>query len=385
MKKSSLIFLLVLTLSLCGFLCACNTSTPVNDAQTITPPEPPPEKTIVITAVGDIMMHNTQIKAGYQPSLRTYDFSSFFTQVKPFLQTSDFVLGNLETTLGKDPNQYGGYPRFNAPAILAENLKEAGFHLLTTANNHCLDKGISGLNGTLECLDEAGLLHVGTARSQEEKETILYTEIQDVKTAFLAYTYGANGLTPPRGKEFAVNFLDEDQIINDLKKARREGAQLIILCLHFGQEYHAHPDSVQIRLAKTFLNAGADVILGSHPHVLQLAQTYKLEEEKTQFVIYSLGNFISDQKGLARKSSTILNLHFGIDNLTGEPYFKEATSVPIWTRKYKKEGRLTFEVLPLEQTLTKIRAAETGDFTLGEIQELEQAWVHVTSCLETLN
>lgn len=382
MKKSALIWGFVLTLFFCGLLCGCDHST-TDSPPTTTLPEPPPEKNIIITAVGDIMMHNTQIQAGYQPQLGTYDFSSFFTKVTPFLQTSDFVIGNLETTLGKDPKQYSGYPRFNSPAILAQNLKEAGFDLLTTANNHCLDKGISGLNSTLDCIEETGLLHVGTARSQEEKETILFTELQDVKIAFLAYTYGANGLKPPRGQEFAVNFIEEDQIIADLKKARNEGAQLIILCLHFGQEYQEHPDSVQIRLAKTFLHAGADVILGNHPHVLQLTQTYQQEEDKTQFVIYSLGNFISDQKGLARKSSMILNLHFGIDTLTGEPYFKEATSIPIWTRKYKKEGRLTFEVLPLEETLTKIRAAETGDFTLEEIQELEQAWLHISSYMKS--
>jgi poly-gamma-glutamate capsule biosynthesis protein CapA/YwtB (metallophosphatase superfamily) len=271
----------------------------------------------------------------------------------------------------------------SAIAVLAQNLKEAGFDLLTTANNHCLDKGIKGLNNTLTCLDEAGLLHVGTARNQEEKETLVYTEIEGVKIAFLAYTYGANGLNPPRGKEFAVNFLEEEQIFNDLEKARTEGAKLIVLYLHFGQEYHEYPDSMQIHLAQTFLNAGADIILGSHPHVLQLSQSYKSENGKTQFVIYSLGNFISDQNGLARKASVILHLHFGVDALTEEPYFKEATYDPIWTRKYKKEGRLTFEVLPLEQTLAQIRKAEADDFTIKEIQELEQAWLHISSYMKS--
>jgi hypothetical protein len=381
MKKPFPVFFFFLFLSLGTLLCSCNHSPSNNDSLTTTP-EPPPEKTFIVTAVGDIMMHNTQIQAGYQHQYNTYDFSSFFTEVKPFFQASDFVIGNLETTLGKDPSQYGGYPRFNSPAILAQNLKEAGFDLLTTANNHCLDKGIRGLNNTLDYLDEAELLHVGTARSQEEKEKILFTEIKDVKVAFLAYTYGANGLMPPRGKEFAVNFIEENQIISDLKKARNEGAQLVILYLHFGQEYHEHPDSNQIRLAKAFFNAGADIILGSHAHVLQRSEAYTQEDEKTQFVIYSLGNFISDQIGLARKSSVILNLHFGIDNFTGEPYFKEATYVPIWTRRCLKEDKVHFKVLPIEQTLTKIRAAETGDFTLKEIQELEQAWLHVSAYTE---
>ena len=248
-------------MSLGILLGGCQHSQPIEDSLTTTPPEPPPpDKTFVITAVGDIMMHNTQIRAGYQREYNTYDFSSFFTEVEPFFQASDFVIGNLETTLSNDPRLYSGYPRFNSPAILAQNLKEVGFDLLTTANNHCLDKGVNGLYNTLNYLDEAGLLHVGTSRSQAEKETILYTEIEDVKIAALAYTYGTNGLNPPRGQEFAVNLIDEEQIMTDIKKARTGGAQLIILYLHFGQEYQEHPDSNQIYLAKTFFNAGADII-----------------------------------------------------------------------------------------------------------------------------
>ena len=330
-------------------------------------------------------MHNTLLRAAYQRELYKHDFSPFFARIKPHLEAADFVIGNLETTLGVDFNEFGGYPRFNSPAVLAENLKEAGFDLVTTANNHCLDKGIKGLNNTLDYLDKAGLLHVGTARTLEEKEKILITEIQGVKTAVLAYTYGTNGLPIPKGKEYAVNLLDEKEIINDLYKAREQGAQLIILCLHFGQEYHDHPNSAQIRLAKMFFKAGADVILGTHPHVLQPSEIYYERADKAQFVIYSLGNFISDQNGLPRKSSMILNLHFGIDPVTGDPYFKEATSVPIWTWKYQVNDKLKFEVIPLEETIEEIKAGKLGGFTLDDIQEMQQAWVHVSAFTQPLS
>ena len=401
MKKSTLVFLLVLTLAFLVFLPACERATlPENEgeAQAVLAPnsgsdaeaeaereaETEGEKTFTITAVGDILMHNTLLRAGYQPQLQTYDFSPFFAKVQPYFETSDFVIGNLETTLGKDFSEFGGYPRFNSPAILAEYLKEAGIDLVTTANNHCLDKGITGLNNTLDFLDEAGLLHVGTARSREESENILITEIQGVKTAILAYTYGTNGLIVPKGKEFAVNLLDEAQIFNDIVVARNFGAQLVIVCLHFGQEYSDYPNNEQKRLAETFLIAGADVILGCHPHVLQPSQVYYFEEDRAQFVIYSLGNFISDQNGLPRKSSTILNLHFGINALTGEPYFKEASYVPIWTRKKVINNKPRFEVLPIEETINKIEAGALPDFTLDEIQEIQEAWVHVTAYTQPL-
>ncbi|MGI6145504.1 MAG: CapA family protein [Clostridia bacterium] len=384
MKKSYLFICFILILLLGANLTGCK-SEAISDSVPVTAPEPVAEKTFTIAAVGDILMHNTLLRAAYQRELYKHDFSPFFARIKPHLEAADFVIGNLETTLGVDFNEFGGYPRFNSPAVLAENLKEAGFDLVTTANNHCLDKGIKGLNNTLDYLDKAGLLHVGTARTLEEKEKILITEIQGVKTAVLAYTYGTNGLPIPKGKEYAVNLLDEKEIINDLYKAREQGAQLIILCLHFGQEYHDHPNSAQIRLAKMFFKAGADVILGTHPHVLQPSEIYYERADKAQFVIYSLGNFISDQNGLPRKSSMILNLHFGIDPVTGDPYFKEATSVPIWTWKYQVNDKLKFEVIPLEETIEEIKAGKLGGFTLDDIQEMQQAWVHVSAFTQPLS
>lgn len=415
MKKLSYLLLFLAIISLSGFLTSCDSPSPINNFTTPKLPEPPPEKTIVITAVGDIMMHNTQIKAGYNPQLGTYDFSPFFGKIKPLFSSSDFVIGNLETTLGTNPAQYSGYPCFNSPAILAQNLQEAGFDLLTTANNHSLDKGFAGVSNTLNHLDEVKLLHAGTARSQEERETLLFTDIQGIKTAFIAYTYGTNGIKPPKGKDFAVNYLDEEQIIYEIKKAQSEGAQLIVLYLHFGEEYMEQPNSTQTRLTQKFLQTGADIILGGHPHVLQPAMIHTLEEElkqpneqnngtnneasnditnennvkplekKEKFVIYSLGNFISAQRGMPRKASIILNLHLGVNTATGKPYFKKAEYIPIWTRQYQKEGKTHFEVLPIETTLNSIRLGETKEFTMAEITELEEAWEHILSCFTGVN
>lgn len=392
MRKFLLFLLLVCTLVL-GTLLGTQPVEAPGTKPVAVPPLPPEQKSIMITAVGDIMMHNTQISAGWQPASGSYDFSAFFRYVKPILEKSSFAIGNLETTLGTDPKEYGGYPRFNCPAALAYNLKEAGLDLITTANNHALDKGISGLQNTLQHLDEAGLLHAGTARSQEEKEALVITEIEGINTAVLAYTYGTNGLEPPAEYPFAVNYINEAQIINDIKKAQESGAQLVILCLHFGEEYQETPNKLQTALVKKCLQAGADLILGTHPHVLQPARIYLLPEEDStpgtmegaHFVSYSLGNFISDQNGLPRKAGIILNLHLTVDSITGKPSFEKAEYIPIWTRRYIKNGRVNFEVIPIEPALKKIRAGETTEFTVAEAQELQQAWVHVLSCLDTQN
>lgn len=344
-----------------------------------------PDEMLVITAVGDIMMHNTQIMSGYQPLTGTYDFAAFFKEVKPLLQASDLVLGNLETTMSGKKAAYSGYPRFNAPEQLAFNLKEAGFQILTTANNHCLDKNFTGLASTLEFLDQAGLLHTGTARSQEERDSILFVEKKGVKVAILAYTYGTNGITPPKDKPFAVNILEENLVKNDIARARTEGAQLVVLSLHFGQEYQQQPNPVQKDLAHQFLEAGADIILGHHPHVLQPMEIVAIKEkgkEKNKFVIYSLGNFISDQSGLTRQSSIILNIHIGIDRMTKEPYLKEVSYIPIFTRRYFDHGKTSFQVLAVEPALTTIRTGAAHSFASADIKNLEKAWQHVTEHLK---
>lgn len=335
---------------------------------------------LVISAVGDIMMHNTQLQAGSQSASGDYDYASFFTHVKPLLGASDLAIGNLETTFAGKEATYSGYPRFNTPDALAFNLKNAGFQVVTTANNHCLDKGQQGLFRTLDCLDAAGLLHTGTARSQEESDRILLVERKGVNIAILSYTFGTNMLYPEKDKQFSVNYLDPDQIIERIKKARSEGAKLVIVALHFGVEYQPYPNAEQERIANLLLNEGADVILGHHPHVLQPPSI----SEENRFVIYSLGNFISDQKGLERISSVILNLTYGIDAQTKQPYFKKAAYIPIKTRRFWQNGKVTFEILPVEAALTSIRTGRSK-FSAAEQKELEESWVHITKHLNSID
>lgn len=347
------------------------------------PDKPKPDESFTILATGDIMMHDLQIQAGWLKEEKRYDYAYMFEHIAPILQQGDLVIGNLEVPLAGAETGYSGYPMFNAPEILATNLKDAGFDVVSTANNHCLDRRYNGLTSTLDFLDEARLLHTGTARSAQEQEQILMIPVKGVQIALIAATYGTNGMPIPKGKEYAVNLLDQDMLLGQIEKARQEGAQYVIMMLHWGQEYAPEPNQEQISLAEALFAGGADLIIGHHPHVLQKGEVLAADEpfgasgkDKNNFVMYSLGNFISSQKGLERLSSLVLKVEVGIDQETGEPYFIGAEYIPIYTQKKNSQGKNYFAVWPIEKALAEIQQTNST-FTKEEAQALPKAWDHI--------
>ena len=214
-----------------------NAAIEVVEINPIEPPEPPkmsPYTTEAkLIAVGDIMMHGSQIRSGYNSQTKTYSYETFFREVKDIFSTGDWVIGNLETTLAGAEAKYTGYPRFNAPAELADAIKEAGFNILTTANNHSLDRNEKGVLKTLENVKQRGLLPVGTAASQEESEEILKKKKNEISLAILAYTYGTNGIPIPKGKDYLVNLIKEEEIVKDILEARQLGVDIVTVALHF--------------------------------------------------------------------------------------------------------------------------------------------------------
>lgn len=328
-------------------------------------PMPPPEPEYAeatLIAVGDIMMHLPQTRSGYDPETGTYSFHHFFAEVKPLLSSGDWVIGNLETPLvDNDRRGYTGYPEFNAPPELADALKEAGFGLLTTANNHSLDRREAGLVRTLENLRERGLVPVGTHASPEEAEIITTVAKNGIEMAFLAYTYGTNGIPVPEGKDYLVNLIDADKIMADMDKARRAGADVITVSLHFGQEYQTMPNEEQKTLAHALLKAGADIILGSHPHVLQPYEIVSVEREDGStgqgVILYSMGNFISNQdRTLNRNKPTEIGAIFEIGlqkQMPGGPVtITGVRAMPTYVHKLSVDGQIKHRVLPLEDVLT---------------------------------
>lgn len=339
-----------------------------------------------LIAVGDIMMHGSQIRSGYNSQTKSYSYETFFREVKDILATGDWVIGNLETTLAGAEAKYTGYPRFNAPAELADAIKEAGFNILTTANNHSLDRNEKGVLKTLENVKERGLKPVGTAESQEESEEILIVENHEISLAILAYTYGTNGIPIPKGKDYLVNLIKEEEIVTDILKARQLGADIVTVALHFGSEYQRQPNAKQKQLVEVLIKAGADIILGSHPHVVQPYQIFEVPGEggeiRKAVAIYSMGNFISNQRGNYKDLGVIfeVNLQKNFPEETVE--IVEVEALPTWVHRYRQNGKWIFRVLPLEKVL-----AAKNDPLLGrkDYQLLEKYLKRMESHVNSLN
>ena len=270
------------------------------------------DTTFNLTAIGDIMCHNTQYMDAYNSETGEYDFSYVFDDINYYIKNSNITVANLETTFAGSDKGYSNYPRFNTPDALASNLKKLGVDVVSTAGNHSLDYGFDGLSRTIDVLDSADISHVGTYKTQEERDTILYKYVKGIKIAFLNYAYGTNGISIPSDKTFCINIIDQNLIKSDIEKAKSEGADIIIASMHWGTEYSTTPNDTQNQLADFLFQNGVNIILGTHPHVLQQMEkrTVTLEDGSTQdgFIIYSLGNFISDQNAANTRSSIILDL-----------------------------------------------------------------------------
>lgn len=310
-----------------------------------------------LLAVGDIMMHGYQIIAGYNKETDTYNFDHFFSHVKDILAEGDWVIANLETTTAGKEQKFTGYPMFNAPVEIIDALKEAGFNIVTHANNHTMDRYELGVIRTRDALEERGLYTTGTARSPEEREQILLVEKNGITLAVLAYTYGTNGIPIPQGKDYLVNLIDEERIIEDIEMAKKLNADVVAVSLHFGIEYQLNPNKEQIELAHNLIEAGADIILGSHPHVVQPYEVIEVQDEQGNVrkgvIIYSMGNFISAQVGVERNLGLIFGLTIRKQMPEGTIEIDEITTIPTWVHRYKSGGKDQFRVLPIEQVLAQ--------------------------------
>lgn len=315
-------------------------------------PLQPVIKEASIAVVGDIMVHDYQYNEAYDKATGTYNFMHNFQDVKKYFQDYDFVIGNLETTFGGDKIPISSYPMFNTPDSFLDALKDAGFDLVTTANNHCMDTFESGVVRTLDKLDEYGIKHVGTYRSEEESNKILIQEINGIKFAFLSYTYGTNGIYVPQ--TYLVNLMTEKKIKADIMKAKKE-ADMVIVLPHMGNEYETAPRQIFIDWADLMFASGADIILASHPHVLQPMEYRTIQNEdgstRTGFIIYSLGNFISSQTTPPRNASIVL--HINIQQTDDKkPMITQVSFVPIWTQFRNASDQNHFMVRSVYDMLT---------------------------------
>lgn len=288
--------------------------------------------------VGDIMGHDTQIASALNTGKAGYDYTPCFKNLEPYLKEADLAIGNLEVTLAGPP--FKGYPQFSSPDELADALKWAGFDILVTANNHALDRGLSGLERTLRLLDTKGLLHTGTFRDagSRARNYPLLIEKNGIRIALLNYTYGTNGLKvkPPA----IVNRIDRAAIRADLQKAALAEPDFTIVCMHWGKEYELTENAGQRDLARFLFDQGADAIIGSHPHVVQPVRG----TGRGNLVVYSLGNHISNQRDRYRDGGIAFEMV--VEKRSTGTEVSQFAYLPIWVWKPQMKKGTMFTLVP---------------------------------------
>lgn len=336
----------------------------IENEQIIKEEEEPEEKftNIRISAAGDIMFHNPQIIGGYDETTQTYNFKPYFENVAPILTEAHLAIANFEATLGGPEKGYSGYPLFNAPDEVVDAIKFAGIDVVSTANNHSLDTGSDGLKRTVKTFNDNGIDTVGTY-AEKPNSRVLLKNIEGIKIAILSYTESTNGLGdqyPPDLLNNMLNLMVKDRILNDIEDAKNLEADFIIAFMHWGTEYMEEPNQTQIEFSQMMAEAGVDLILGSHPHVIQKSEVIKTNEHET-FVIYSLGNFISNQRketlGDHRElteDGLILNIDIEKNHQTNETTIDNVEYIPTWVYRDLKNGssnQYTYRILPISDFL----------------------------------
>ena len=312
------------------------------------------DTTFTLTAIGDVMCHNTQFMDAYDINTGTYDFSYVFDNISSYTKTADICIGNLETSFAGEDRGYSNYPTFNSPDSLADSLKRIGVDVLSTAGNHALDMGFSGLSRTIDVLDKADISHLGTYKTQEDQDKVLIKYIKGVKIAFINYTYGTNGISVPSDKKFCINLIDKDLIKKHIETAKNQNADIIVACMHWGTEYQTKQNSEQEELADFLFQNGVNVIIGNHPHVIQPMEkrTVTLEDGSTRdgFVAYALGNFICDQNAVNTRDSIILNLKI-TKHTDGSITIDNYDYVPIYMYKDSSVSKHKMKILDINKTI----------------------------------
>ena len=299
------------------------------------------QERITLLFAGDLMQHTEQINAARTEN--GYDYSDCFKHVRKEIGSADIAIANLEVTLGGKP--YRGYPAFSAPDEFLYAIRNAGFDVLLTANNHCLDRGRNGLQRTARMLDSLDIPFAGTyvdAKDRRGRYPLLI-EKNGFRIVLLAYTYDTNGLRPSAPN--IVNYIDREVIKEDILQAKMMCPDVIIACMHWGVEYRSLPEKAEREMADWLIAQGVDHVIGSHPHVLQPMEVVRdTRTPARHLVVYSLGNFISNMSKRATDGGAMVKLElvksFGITRMVDCGYSL------VWTSRPLLSGKRNYELYP---------------------------------------
>ncbi len=336
------------------------TTTP-NPTPTATPtPEPTPEpmvpKRAKLISAGDCVLHLAFQQSAYNKQEDTYDFLPIFESLKPYTEPADYSLISFESAATNNRKDYTGYPMFNCPPEIFDAFKRVGFDLVNNSNNHQLDRKLKGMLETRDNIRKAGLDVLGVYDSEEPRYII--KELNGIKVAMMAYTYSCNMNELALTEEQRYNHLaliDEERMEKEIKEMESV-ADITVVAMHWGIEYTQKPNEEQKNLARKMIEWGADVILGSHPHVVQPSEIVEHEGE-TKYIIYSMGNFVSNQRRGASgypkthkelcEDSMLVCIDFLKDPESGKTVIEKVEHIPTWLWRYPENGSYQFRIIPV--------------------------------------
>lgn len=330
-----------------------NSSVPISNESTT-------DTVINIATIGEILCETNVYDDAYNSETQSYDFSPMFKNVSKYIQNADLAIGLLETNFVSSKS-ISGKTYYNSPVELAQEMKNIGIDILNTATNHSLDYGYEGICSTIDSLDELGLSHVGTYKTQEEHDNVLIKDVQGIKLAFLSYTYGtyvqASGIVE---SAYCVNYIDKEKMKNDIQMAREQGADYVFVNVHWGDLTSGTANQTQKELADYLFECGADYILGGHPASLEPMETRENSSGQNVFIAYSTGNFISSKKYTNSELEIILNLEITKVATTGETYLTKVTYTPIYLLDNGKNAENRFELLDMKSEIASYEAGENN-------------------------
>jgi poly-gamma-glutamate capsule biosynthesis protein CapA/YwtB (metallophosphatase superfamily) len=322
-------------------------------------PSKAPDK-LTLVATGDVLLHERLwTTAKRDGTSGTWDFAPLLSGVKPLVQSADLAICHLETPLAPKGGPYSGYPLFQGPPQILAALKQTGYDACSTASNHSFDAGAKGVDRTLDAMDQAGLRHMGTARTPEEAATPTIVEVQGVKVALLSYTFGFNGLPYPNGETWRAGKLEVPAIKAMAAKAREMGAQIVVVSCHWGDEYSQKINPQQKEIAAELLaDSNIDLIIGHHAHVVQ-----PMQEIDGKWVVYGLGNLAAAHREPNSRKAEGLLVRFTFERTGDRWKVQQAAYVPLLVT-----DTIPVRVLDVRRELAKpdLSAAKRARLELAE-------------------
>ena len=301
-------------------------------------------ESLTLMFIGDVMGHGPQIRSAFNEKTKGYDYDDVFSRVSPLLEQADFAIANLEVTLAGPP--FSGYPQFSSPDELVDGLTNAGVNVLVTANNHTVDRRKQGILLTIDVLNKKAIPFAGAYKDSLHRDSTypLILEQNGIRLALLNYTYGTNGIPVP--KPTVVNLIDTAQIRADYIKAKKLKVDEVVAFMHWGLEYKRQPNVEQIWLTRFMHNLGIRIVIGSHPHVLQrMEASFDTDTTKGLVAVYSLGNFVSNQRPQYRDGGAIAAVH--IEKINGVTHIKDAGYALVWVQTPTVDKKKRYRVLPV--------------------------------------